>query len=100
MYFFILFLYVYSHKHIKTHHDFNIFILVTQCQDCGDAWCYDSKADKRFGFLSRLAVSTCFAVLEAAPGKGVLDAFLSVFLSLLSHVSVLQTVTYCCSQSV
>ncbi len=67
MYFFILFSYSCSHKHIKTHHDFNIFILVTQCQDCGDTWCYDRKADKRVGFLSRLAVSPFFAVLEAKP---------------------------------
>jgi len=28
MYFLILFSYLYSHKHIKTHHDFNILILV------------------------------------------------------------------------
>ncbi len=64
-----LFSYSCSHKHIKTHHDFNIFILVIQCQDCCDTWFYDSKADKRVGFLSKLAVSTCFAVLEEAQGR-------------------------------
>lgn len=68
-----LFAYIFN-KNVETHGDCHVVIFVTQCQDCGDTRCYNTKQKKPL--LDLLYLSR---------------VFLSLFLSPLSQASIIQT---------